>query len=288
MTIVKILGGLGNQMFQYALYRSLKSKRENVKADISEFKDYELHNGYELKRVFDIDIDESDKKFNKKFSDNRRTFLTRVRRKLMGYKKSYIREEHLTFSNLINLRNAYLEGYWQSETFFKSVEELIKEDFTFVNELNDNNKELAEKIKNTNSISIHIRRGDYISNPKVYEAYGKVCSIDYFKKAISYILEKVDNPNFFVFSNDIDWVKSNLEFKDPVTYVDWNGGDQSYIDMQLISLCKHNIISNSSFSWWGAWLNRNENKLVLTPNRWKDIKDFNNDRIPASWIQIDV
>ena len=149
----------------------------------------------------------------------------------------------------------------------KTNEELLKQILEILNE-----------IENSNSISIHIRRGDYMS-PENYNMYGCIATPTYYKKAIKVIEEKVENPTFFVFSNDMDWVKKNIQINSRVFYIDINSGNGSYKDMQLMSNCKHNIIANSSFSWWGAWLNENKNKIVIAPKKWINREDVDSDKI---------
>lgn len=139
------------------------------------------------------------------------------------------------------------------------------------------------RIIETNSVSIHIRRGDYLSEIN-QGLYGGICTEMYYAKAITYICNKIDQPSFFVFSNEIDWVKNNVDIPNP-TYIDFNNGADSWQDMFLMSQCKHNIIANSSFSWWGAWLNRNTNKIVITPSRFINLEE-DSDIIPDAWIRI--
>ena len=162
--------------------------------------------------------------------------------------------------------------------YFEGIENDIKKDFRFKNQLDNKNLEILNEIENSNSISIHIRRGDYMS-PENYNMYGCIATPTYYKKAIKVIEEKVENPTFFVFSNDMDWVKKNIQINSRVFYIDINSGNGSYKDMQLMSNCKHNIIANSSFSWWGAWLNENKNKIVIAPKKWINREDVDSDKI---------
>lgn len=290
MMIIKVIGGLGNQMFQYAFYRQLKSEFKDVKLDLSAFETYNLFNGYELNKIFNVkeDIASKDeiKKLSENFSNNQ--IFNRVKRKIFGIKRTHYIQHDFGYNKLdfINSKgNLYLEGYWQSEKYFNDVKDIIRKEFTFKNKLTNKNKEIAELIKNNNSISIHVRRGDYISNPEAAQVHGGICNLEYYKNALDIIKNNVLNPQFLVFSDDMDWVKNNLNLQD-CTYVDWNEKENSYIDMQLMSLCKHNIIANSTFSWWGAWLNNNSDKIVIAPKKWFNTNANTEDLIPESWMKI--
>ena len=280
MIIVRVTGGLGNQMFQYAMYKSLEKKGKLVKLDCKSF--YETkkeHNGYELERIFDIKPNKPTKEDLEKFDENNISTLFKIKRKLFGDKKFvYDTKEYVFNKDVYKLKNSYLNGYWQSIKYFEGIENDIKKDFRFKNQLDNKNLEILNEIENSNSISIHIRRGDYMS-PENYNMYGCIATPTYYKKAIKVIEEKVENPTFFVFSNDMDWVKKNIQINSRVFYIDINSGNGSYKDMQLMSNCKHNIIANSSFSWWGAWLNENKNKIVIAPKKWINREDVDSDKI---------
>lgn len=288
MNIVRIVGGLGNQMFQYAFYRALKEKNtDTVGLDLTPFQWYNLHNGYELDRLFGINEGSVEQKYIDSMRDEKKDIINKVRRKLLGRKKSHYRETKIAFNEeVFKLRNTFFDGYWQSEKYFKEIENIIREEFTFKIPLDEKNFALVEEIKNCNSVSLHVRRGDYITNKEVNKLYGNVCTLDYYRKAIEYINSRVENPKFYVFSNDLKWVKENLDIPNAV-YIDWNTKEDSYKDMQLMSCCRHNIVANSSFSWWGAWLNTNKDKIVVSPDRWfNDEQVGTNDIIPEEWIKI--
>jgi hypothetical protein len=285
MKIVKFLGGIGNQMFQYAFYRTLKENFPVVKADIAGFSNYTLHNGLELERVFPIKLDRSANFENYLYGEMHTDLLSKIRRKTYGKWKSYYKEKQFSYFDpniLTDPENRYYWGYWQNERYFKSIEQQLRNDFTFKNELASRNKEMLQEMLKTNSISVHVRRGDYNNHPIL----GNICDLDYYKKAIGIISEKIANPVIYTFSNDIQWCKENLAFAH-AKYIDWNNDQDSYIDMQLMSNCKHNIIANSSFSWWAAWLNTNENKTVLAPSRWFNEENFDiNTIIPPEWEKV--
>lgn len=293
MRIVNILGGLGNQMFQYALAVALQAAhpKEAVRIDPSGFKGYPLHNGYELKRIFDVKIPEAS--FMEQMSvyyPLRNYRMWQIGNKVLPKRSSMMTESaDMRFAPevLSSPRSLYYLGYWQTEKYFKDVCQEILEAFAFSRFSPDSpNEKLAEHIAGKNTVSIHIRRGDYL---KIGNTQG-ICTLEYYKKAIDKLKEYITPELFLVFSDDIQWCRDNLadSFGEiHVRFVDWNRGDESYRDMQLMSLCSHNIIANSSFSWWGAWLNNNPDKIVITPSRWMNGEGWV-DIIPDNWIKIGV
>lgn len=283
--IVKFWGGLGNQMFQYCLLKRYE-KAYNVLADISEYSKYKMHNGFELEQIFDIQVKKCSKKEKNKLSNSGNSLSKKIKRKIFGRKKNEICEIEGEFCNeIFNLnpdKNYYIDGYWQDLRYFMEEEAKVRDYFNF-KKIDEKNINIIKKLKEHNSISIHIRRGDYINN-SVYE---DICTLAYYKKAVEYIYKEVDKPKFYIFSNDIPWVKEN--FNNEFIYIDWNEKENSYKDLFLMSNCKHNIIANSSFSWWGAFLNQNKDKIVITPSKWNNIiaKNDKNTIIIDDWIKID-
>lgn len=292
MIISNIIGGLGNQMFQYATGRAISLHYGvPLKLDTADFDNYQLHQGFELQRVFDCKAEIADK------TDIRRILgwqtLPGMRRILTPSNmaafrhKGFIIEPHFHYwSNIKSIpRDSYLTGYWQSEKYFLAVADQIREDFSFRLAPKDKNVELAEQIVQVNAVSLHVRRGDYVNNPKTTATHG-LCSLDYYHASIRHIAEQIQQPHFFVFSDDIAWVKNNLNIDFPHQYIDHNQGAESYNDMRLMSLCKHHIIANSSFSWWGAWLNPQVNKIVVAPKRWFASQIDVQDLLPQDWIKL--
>ena len=181
-------------------------------------------------------------------------------------------------------KNIYFEGYFQTEKYFKIFRKELLKDFSLKTELNDKNKKMLEQIKSTNAISLHVRHGDYLN----LQNHFKICSLDYYKNAINLIIQKVENPHFYIFSDDIDWVRKNFNLNHHITIVDINSSNEGYFDLELMKNCKHNITANSSFSWWGAWLNENPDKIVITPKTWFVNGDEERiDRIPEDWIELE-
>lgn len=288
MKIVYFYDGLGNQMFQYAFYKKLKKKDKNIYGNLNFYKKNGIHNGYELKKIFNIDI-ENDKKENDFFNLSiRKNIFQRIINKVLNSLNILLYIENWGENNINKIIGKkfirYYFGWWQSEKYFKDISEEIKLDFKFPEFKNEKNIELKNKILNSNSVSIHIRRGDYQKN--IY--LGGLAPLAYYKAAIEYIVKIVENPIFYIFSDDVEWCKENLKINFLTHYIDWNKGKESFRDMQLMSLCKHNIIPNSTFSWWGAWLNSNPNKIVIAPERWfnKCLKWNYSNIVPETWIKI--
>lgn len=287
-------GGLGNQLFQYALYRAAQENGCDVYADLTFYKKNRCHNGYELKRIFNIDLKECNEQQIKDYGD-RYDLLARLIRKFInpkfGLNPHIIRERHSNYiEGLVNKQNndAYLVGYWQSEKYFEPVRDKLRGELVFPDLNSDRNLRVAEEMKATSSVAIHVRRGDYLSkeNSVLFKNLGES---RYYQNAINYLRSKYNDLKFYIFSNDVQWCRENLPL-DNGTYIDWNHGVDSYIDMQLFSTCKYQIIANSSFSWWGAWLNPYAQKEVLAPTEWFVKTSGYSDTmiIPETWVKIDV
>lgn len=295
--ILKFNGGLGNQMFQYAFGCALADKFnveavfdfcyfdevkecDNVTSRIYELEVFNL----ECKKVEKSDLEKIKKPdFDSKFKNT----LAKRFPKLYGI--NYVREKHVSVfdKQIFNCPGyLYYEGYFQNEKYFKHLREALLKSFSLkapYNELDENNQKVLNEILKTNSVSLHVRRGDYATLNYVNKIHG-LCSLDYYKKAIEHMAKKVKNPHFFLFSDDIEWVIKNLKLNYPFTVVDFNQ-EKGWLDMHLMKNCKHNIIANSSFSWWGAWLNENPEKIVIAPKKW-NTKKQKSDTIPKNWIKL--
>jgi len=285
MIITKLKGGLGNQMFQYALGRHLATKNKTeLKLDISSLgegtasgdtvRTFGLQN-------FAIEVQvASPEEINKIKTSSYLAILRRkISNRIFGDQTVRFNPKILSLPN-----NTYLDGYWQSPLYFDAIRNTLLDEFTPTSALSEYGQNIEIQMKKSDSISIHIRRGDYAKNPKVTKEFG-VCGLSYYSRALTKIKERVNNPYFFVFSDDIEWVKENLPLGNNVTFV----SDSTLMDFQelyLMSKCKHNIIANSSFSWWGAWLNNNSNKVVVAPTPWFDKSIYDTNLLPDTWIQI--
>ena len=292
MIITQLIGGLGNQMFQYAAGRALSLRNHSTLAlDISGFEKYELHQGFELQRVFSHTFEIASKADVRKVLGWQFPVIIRrivSRRPFASFcRERFVVEPHFYYWPGINklAKDCYLSGYWQSEKYFSDVASQIRADFTFQLPLENKNAELAKQINQVSAVSLHVRRGDYANNPKTTATHG-LCSLDYYRAAIRHVSDRIEQPYFFIFSDDIGWVKDNLKMDFPCQYVDHNQGAESYNDMRLMSMCKHHIIANSSFSWWGAWLNPNVEKTVIAPKLWFANATNTQDLIPQSWVKL--
>ena len=282
--IIWCLGGLGNQMFQYAFYRRLQLDGKNVALDISGFNDYDLHYGFELERVFGLNINFADiDEVNKiKQTVSSATIPQKIWWKILN-SKPIIHQKYFGYRyGYVNVQKpVYYEGYWQSEKYFRNSADIIRKDFSFP-VLDERNEGYAKLIRSCNAVAVHVRMGDYVNHP----IHGGICTLDYYQQAIDIIKSKIARPKFFVFSNDIEWCQSHLKLADAI-YMTGNNDENSFRDMQLMSICKHNIIANSSFSWWGAWLNNNPDKTVIAPQKWFNNPKINTkDLIPSGWLKI--
>jgi hypothetical protein len=291
MIILKFSGGIGNQLFQYSFYNELEINGFNVKADITAYETYNLHEGFMLIKSYNLNLLIATKEEISKLK-NSKTDLRYYFKKIFNiFKRTHIYENQLSIRKLKHNKNYYLEGYWQSYELFKNSIELTKNKLKL-----DSNKLCIENLNNLklietrNSVSVHFRKGDYIYNKDVYELYGNICTHKYYKMSVSYIIENVIDPVFFVFSDDIEWVKKQELFSGNFYFINNNNIKNNHIDIFLMSKCKHNIIANSSFSWWGAFLNKNEKKIVIAPKIWKSKNDIYsiNQRIPEEWIKMEV
>jgi len=204
------------------------------------------------------------------------------------YRRAVVRERFFHFDpNMLKVpRDVYLEGYWQTEKYFKDIEGVIRQELIVKSQPSQVNIAMAERIGQVPAVSVHIRRGDLISDPATHQFHG-ICSLDYYNMAIEKIAQMVEKPHFFIFSDDPQWAQDNLKLKYPVTLVTHNSANEDYEDLRLMSLCKYHIIANSSFSWWGAWLNNAPDKIVLAPRKWfNDPGIDTRDVLSDSWIKL--
>lgn len=289
--IVFLQGGLGNQMFQYAFYLVKKERGKNVICDGTMLQISTQHNGFELESLFGIQdvVCCTNKLFLRilyKFIVNRDFKWKEIVLKCLALCDLCLVIDSVPSvyrGDFLNCKNkSYYFGYWQSEKYFIHIRELVLSTFQFdESKLSPRTLGMREQIEYENSVSLHVRRGDYLTEQNS-KLYGGICTVSYYEKAIDLLQKKTTNAVFYVFSNDVDWVKANLQIPNAI-FVDWNMGKDSWQDMYLMSKCKHNIIANSTFSWWGAWLNTNPDKIIVSPSKF--INSFRpSDIIPDSWI----
>lgn len=296
MDAVLLFNGLGNQMSQYAFYLAKKKYNSDIKCIYFPSKYDDQHNGFELNKIFNIKIRKDFKYYISYFiysiysTRDTTGFIGKVSRKISNYLSvNVIYEKSYEFDTKLLLEKTsgitYFWGGWHNETYFDAIKDDISRIFSFKTSNNDTRilklqKEMSSKI----SVSIHIRRGDYLNND-IVNVFGGICDLEYYKQAIDYLKAKVDNPYFYIFSDDKDWVKENFLIPNS-EIIDFNIGEDSWKDMYLMSLCKHNINANSTFSWWAAWLNRHNNKIVVVPEKFNLQGEAN--IYPKSWVKIPV
>ena len=280
MIITKIKGGLGNQLFQYAVGRAVALHHNApLKFDLTIFETYKLHNGYRLDQfAIQADIATNNEIINLKGGNN--VLFSALRKAGLVKRKSYFKEKGSSYFDASVFKNnfVYLDGYWQNELYFSDIRELLLRELSPNNSMNDLSFAYLDSIKKSNSVSLHVRRGDYLNLKNI-----NVLDVDYYMKAAEYIRKNVERPTFYIFSDDLEWCKSSLTFLGNCIFVERT---QTEIDdLKLMSFCQHNIIANSSFSWWGAWLNQNPNKTVIAPKGWLLNDPGSSNVILSDWVK---
>lgn len=302
----EVNGRLGNQMFQYAVLRAYMLKyhengirinfgrvrNENFKNDLDDFNICKLDSDEKIElstiqKIIVKVINKIESKYNKKYERSVynikvHKFEKRISKILMKFGIYWLQQGYMELKKS-NAKNKYFVGLFESSKYFNDYREEILKEFTPKHDKIKKNIPLYEKIENSNSICVTIRRGDFLDNKFAKDHY--ICTPEYFDKAVSKISELVENPHFFIFSDDIKWVKENMTFPGEVDYED--GTDPVWEKIRLMYSCKHFVISNSTFSWWAQYLSRNDKKIVVAPSRWKNTYQ-NNDIYEDDWIIIDV
>lgn len=283
MNIIRMTGGLGNQMFQYALYLKLRSLGREVKMD-----DRTQYEGADTRPImlwcFGISYPEASEREISELTDSFMGLHHRIRRKLFGRKSLEYEERSCNYDEkILTSEPAYLTGYFQSERYFKDIEEQVRGAFGFSDKiwegldaaLLERLKGYQRKIDQSLAVSVHVRRGDYLENQ---EAYGNICTEAYYRKAIDLVRSRYPEAVFFFFSNDPKWVRQWAERAYPEEFpfevVEGTNEKNGYLDLFLMSRCRHHIIANSSFSWWGTWLNPNKGKMVIVPSKWHNKQNY--------------
>lgn len=294
MIIVRAQNGLGSQMYQYALYQLFLKRGKDCRVSLYYYK-YHFHkrdNAVHEKSYLVDDVFGTKTILSTKQEDEKLGSIDipgRILRRLGIHKKTYFQEiqylkrtanKQIFNEKILTMDNVYLDGYWQSYHYLDLVDAELRQQFQFPKPLNEKNQSLLRQMQRTNSVSIHVRRNDYLA-VDYFVNLGK----DYYDRAMALMRRKVEKPVFFCFSDDIPWCRKNIAGGD-IVYVDGNTGKNSYIDMQLMSHCKHNIIANSTFSFWGAWLNPNPGKCVIRPERFSRKGPEGSDRWPKEWLII--
>lgn len=290
MIIMRLMGGLGNQMFQYALGRRLAIEREVPLKIYLDWYQGRKERSFELDQMhIHAETASQDDFFKMKYYSHNR--LVRQVHKLHQFLMPYYRKRYVferktgEFDpNILNVpKNAQLIGYWQTERYFEPIKNIIQEELTTpLNQFPPSLQNVIGEIQaNESAVSVHIRRGDYLQIPGFL-----VLPLTYYKKAISHIKQYVPSPHFYVFSDDVEWVQNNFIFDEPASFVNPEEGGRAYPDMYLMSQCRHHIIANSSFSWWGAWLGESSDSMIIAPKQWFTQKPYPKDTVPDRWIKL--
>lgn len=278
MIIIKLKGGPGNQLFQYAFGRLLSIKNK------TEVKYKFLINKKDSKREYFLGY------FNTKINIPTDIELQKIRypfgviSKFFELFKKITRQFNIGYiPKLLNIKNGYLEGYWQSYKYLDPIRNDLLNEITLKNPI-EGKYEILNKIENTNSVCLNVRRGDYINNPKNIKEYNTF-GMEYYENSFKIIKDKIINPTIYVFSDDIAWCINNIKTDIPIVFSDPN--IPIHENFVIATKCKHNIIVNSSYSFWVAWLNKNPNKIVIAPKKWNNIhtKEYV-DLLPIEWIKI--
>jgi hypothetical protein len=294
MIVVQLMGGLGNQMFQYAFGKQLAiQNKTTLKVDLTFLKDRTPRPNFVF-RDFDLDIFslsvDSAKKDDLKLFSSRPNKFRRIIAKLLKTNYVQLNENSFSFNkaNFIREKNIHLTGYWQSPKYFKEIEQELRSSFQFKQQLKGLELDLFYEIKNEEAICINFRRGDFVNLKTGAETHGTP-NENYYKNAIDFIASKTINPKFYIFSDDIEWCRENVTLEHPFKIIGHEyKGTKFAAYLQLMSACKHFIIPNSTFAWWGAWLNNDPDKIVISPKKWFENDELQNqtqDLIPEEWLK---
>ena len=283
MIIIKMSGGLGNQLQQYALYEKFKYQGIEARLDTSWFdknvKKYQTRE-LEIKRFPKVllelcTIDEKEKLIGKD------TFKDKIIRTLNRRRSNIFRESAMYHPDLFEKRDAYLEGYWACEKYYADILPMLREKLLFPESDNPVNLDTVLKMQQECSVSVHIRRGDYL-DPENEALFGNICTEDYYQSAIAFFQKKDPGTRFYLFSDDPEYVRAHFQGEE-IVVVDWNKREDSFYDLYLMSMCQHHICANSTFSFWGARLNRNPEKIMIRPCKHKNTQTFDPDLMKELW-----
>lgn len=288
MIVLRLCGGLGNQLFQYAAGRRLALQRgAELVFDLGW---YHRTPRRDTPRAFELDryavrgrkADSAELLWCRLHEGPLLRRLTKLPRRWKHHRE---RTEGFDAAVLSLPDGVYLDGYWQSHRYFEDAEASIRGELVPHAPFGERDQEIAASVAEGSAIAVHVRRGDYVTNAAANQTHG-LCSPDYYARAFAHLLSRVAAPRFFVFSDDASWARQNIQFPGPATFVDHNGPDQAFQDLRLMSLCAHQITANSSFSWWGAWLNPSTDKIVVTPRQWFVNLANDDTRSPSSWVRV--
>ena len=288
MIIIQVAGGLGNQLQQYALYRKFVRMGKEARLDLSWFDEVKQNNGEAKVTSRNLELTCFDRLVYETCTREEKERLTgsdglsgKLRRKLLPSTIHWFHESKMYHPEILSFEDMYLSGYFACEKYYSDILYDLREKIQFPPSGNPLNRELAQEMRECVSVSVHVRRGDYL-NEENRAMFGNICTDAYYRKAMELIKEEVSDAHFYLFSDDISYVKQKYQGEE-FTVVDINHGKDSFYDMWLMSNCKHNICANSTFSFWGARLNGNEGKIMVRPTIHKNSQVFRKEEMEDLW-----
>lgn len=290
MIIIQVAGGLGNQLQQYALYRKFLRLGKEARLDFSWFTDEKIQEKQKANEVTDRNLEleyfdrliyETCTKKEKEVLIGSEGLMGKLRRKILPSTIHWFHESKMYHPEIFSFENMYLSGYFACEKYYGDILHDLREAIQFPINENSPNRSAAQEMKTRNSVSVHIRRGDYLK-PENKALFGNICTDAYYSSAIKTIKEKVPDAHFYLFSDDSSYLQQKYRGEE-YTVVDINHGRDSFYDMWLMSNCKHNICANSTFSFWGARLNGNKNKIMIRPTIHKNTQKFDKEEMEDLW-----
>jgi len=287
MIIVRIRGGLGNQLQQYAMYRKFIEMGKETRVDLSWFQEdvqqkQIMPRKLELSYFQGIELKECTEDEKTTLIGNEKSLYVKLKRRLFPGESHYFYEDgRMYLPEVFRLEDAYIDGYWACESYYHELMPVLQKELQFPVSQDSRNIEIMKGIKQENAVSIHIRRGDYL-NPENAAIFGNICTEDYYQQAINIIRRKISNPHFYIFSDDGEYAREKYHTEE-FTVIDWNRDHNSFFDIHLMSCCKHNICANSTFSFWGARLNANKEKIVIRPLKHRNNQAYDRDEMEKLW-----
>lgn len=290
MIIIRVMGGLGNQLQQYALYRKIGLSGQEARLDLSWF-DKDIQDNMQAPRELELDRleglslkaatpEEVRALLGRRYED-REGILEKMKRKINSSSARVFEETDMYHPEILGLRDQYLVGYWACEAYYADILDRLREEIRFPESPDPRNKKTAEEMENCVSVSLHIRRGDYLDAANA-EMFGNICTRAYYESAVRYVKERYPEAVFYVFSDDSNYARETCQGPE-YRIVDWNKKDNSYYDMELMSHCRHNICANSTFSFWGARLNGHPDKRMIRPSIHKNTQVCVPERMKQLW-----
>ncbi len=279
MHIIRFQGGLGNQLFQYALYTKFQQLGYETRADLSYYRKYHIENRKWILPLLSIQVEEAEKEAIVRMYRDENSFFSKVKFRLFGNRYYYLEIIPRFRPEILQTKEGYFDGYWQSGQYFQGAEEMLRKRICFPRITGEQDRDTAERIcGDAHSVGVHMRFGDYLENEQLY---GNICTKEYYCRALQYVRKCVGAVNVYLFSNDAERAKAYLG-EETAVYISHHSEEEGYLDLQLMSMCRHQIIANSSFSWWAAWLNTNKEKIVVAPEKWLNHEEAA-DVVPDDW-----